>query len=101
LAIAQVSSVTNAVRAVLPRGIQPPIAVRYSASSVPAIQLALASTPGTTMPTPSGGKQREIMVDLTLHTLRGLGLTPSDVFGALTAQNLTELSGRAKLGNIQ
>ena len=123
LAIAQTVSVTNAVRSVLPTGIQPPIVVRYNASSVPVIQLALGSdkmseqalydygqyrvrqaitsTPGTTIPAPFGGKQRQIMVDLDLHALQGLGLAPTDVVSAITAQNLTVPSGQAKIGNIQ
>ena len=43
LAIAQIVASTNSIRAVLPPGIQPPIVVRYSASAVPVIQLALSS----------------------------------------------------------
>ena len=123
LAIAQTVSVTNAVRSVLPTGIQPPIVVRYNASSVPVIQLALGSdkmseqalydygqyrvrqaitsVPGSTIPAPFGGKQRQIMVDLDLHALQGLGLAPTDVVNAITAQNLTVPSGQAKIGNIQ
>ncbi len=123
LAIAQIVSSTNSIRAVLPPGIQPPIVVRYSASAVPVIQLALSSdkeseqqlydygmyrvrqavtsTPGATLPAPFGGKMREVMVDLDLHALQGLGLAPSDVVNAMTAQNLTEPSGQAKIGSIQ
>ena len=41
------------------------------------------------------------MVDLDLHALQGLGLAPTDVVNAITAQNLTEPSGQAKIGNIQ
>ena len=123
LAIAQVVAVTNSVRSFLPPGIQPPIVVRYSASAVPVIQLALSSdkeseaqlydygqyrlrqaitaTPGTTIPAPYGGKLREIVIDLDLHALQGLGLSPADVVNALSAQNLTEPSGQAKIGNLQ
>jgi multidrug efflux pump subunit AcrB len=123
LAIAQIVSAVNSIRAVLPPGIQPPIVVRYSASSVPVIQLALSSsqeseqqlydyaqyrvrqaitsTPGATIPAPFGGKLREVMVDLDLHALQGLGLAPSDVVNALTTQNLSEPSGQAKIGDIQ
>ena len=123
LAISQVVAATNSIRAVLPPGIQPPIVVRYSASAVPVIQLALSSnkeseqqlfdygqyrvrqaitsTPGATLPGPFGGKQRQIMVDLDLHALQGYGLAPSDVTNAITAQNLTEPSGQAKIGNLQ
>ena len=43
LAIAQVVAATNAIRALMPVGIQPPIVVQYNASSVPVLQLTLTS----------------------------------------------------------
>src|SRR5271167_4405185 len=43
LAIAQIVSATNSIRALLPAGIQPPIIVAYNASSVPILQLSLSS----------------------------------------------------------
>jgi len=43
LAIAQIVSATNAIRALMPAGIQPPIIVQYNASSVPMLQLSLSS----------------------------------------------------------
>ena len=43
LAIAQIVSISDLVRSVLPPGIQPPIVVQYNASSVPVLQLSLAS----------------------------------------------------------
>ncbi|WP_345818886.1 efflux RND transporter permease subunit [Methylobacterium fujisawaense] len=123
LAIAQVVSSTNSIRAVMPTGTQPPVIVRYSASSVPVIQLALTSAkqslnevydyaqyrirqtlaqvPGSTLPSPFGGAPRQIMVDLDLNALQALGLTPLDVTNAMTAQNLTVPSGLAKIGEQQ
>jgi multidrug efflux pump subunit AcrB len=123
LAIAQVVSSTNSIRAVMPPGTQPPIIVRYSASSVPVIQLALSSAkqslneiydyaqyrirqtlaqvPGSTLPAPFGGAPRQIMVDLDLNALQALGLTPLDVTNAMTAQNLTVPSGLSKIGEQQ
>ena len=123
LAIAQVVSTVNGVRSLMPVGINPPIVVRYSASSVPVIQLALLSdrlneqqlydygqyrvrqalvtSPGTTIPAPYGGRQRQVMVDLDLKALEGYGLTPQDVTNAVTAENVTVPSGLAKLGNLQ
>ena len=123
LAISQIVAATNSIRAVMPPGIQPPVVVRYSASAVPVIQLALSSlketeqqlfdygqyrvrqaitsTPGATLPAPFGGRQRQVMVDLDLHALQGLGLAPTDVVSAITAQNLTEPSGQAKIGDTQ
>ena len=39
LAIAQIVSGTNSIRALMPPGIQPPIVIQYNASSVPVLQL--------------------------------------------------------------
>src|SRR4029078_300036 len=43
LAISQIVAATNAIRALLPPGIQPPIIVQFNASSVPVLQLSLTS----------------------------------------------------------
>src|SRR6202795_2081262 len=123
LAIAQVVSATNSIRALLPAGINPPIVVTFNASSVPVLQLSLSSdrlneqqlydyglynlrqqlapVHGVTMPTPDGGKFRQIMVDIDPVKLQATGLTPSDVVNAVNAQNLTLPSGQAKIGNTQ
>ena len=123
LAISQIVAATNAIRALLPAGIQPPIVVQYNASSVPVLQLSLKSdrlneqqlydygyynlrqqlapVPGVTFPTPDGGKYRQIMVDIDPLKLQGRGLTPTDVVNAVNAQNLTLPSGLAKIGDSQ
>jgi len=123
LAIAQIVSATNAVRVVLPAGIQPPIIVQYNASSVPVLQISLSSDTlgeqqlydfglynlrqrlapihGVTFPTPAGGKYRQIMVDIDPLKLQAKGLTPMDVVNAVNAQNLTLPSGTAKIGDTQ
>src|SRR4051794_26421318 len=43
LALSQVTAPTNSIRAALPPEIQPPVVMRFSASTVPMIQLALSS----------------------------------------------------------
>src|ERR1700678_704821 len=43
LAIAQIVSATNSIRALMPPGIQPPVIVQFNASSVPVLQLSLSS----------------------------------------------------------
>jgi multidrug efflux pump subunit AcrB len=123
LAITQVVSAMNSIRALLPPGVQPPVVLRFSASSVPVIQLALSSdnisqaqmfdyallkvrqtvaqVPGSTLPTPAGGAPRQVMVDLDLHALQAYGLTPLDVTNAMNAQNLVVPSGLAKVGDQQ
>jgi multidrug efflux pump subunit AcrB len=121
LAIAQIVAATNAIRALMPAGIQPPIVVQYNASSVPVLQLSRSSdrlneqklydyglhslrqapVPGVTFPTPDGGKYRQIMVDIDPVKLQARGLTPTDVVNAVNAQNLTLPSGLAKIGDTQ
>jgi multidrug efflux pump subunit AcrB len=95
LAISQIVSATNSIRALMPAGIQPPTVVAYNASSVPVLQLSLTSdrlneqklydyglydlrqqlapVPGVTFPTPDGGKYRQIMVDIDPVKLEGTG----------------------------
>jgi multidrug efflux pump subunit AcrB len=120
LAISQVVAATNAIRALLPTGTQPPIVVQYSASAVPVLQISLSSDRlsesqlydygiyrlrqmiapihGVTLPTPAGGKYRQIMVDIDQTKLLSKGLTPLQVVNAVNAQNLTLPGGDAKIG---
>src|ERR1700716_464762 len=123
LPIAQIVSATNAIRALMPPGIQPPIVVQFNASSVPVLQLnlnsdslneqqlydfgiyrvrqQLAPVPGVARPPPAGGKYRQIMVDIDPDKLLSRGLTPLDIVNAVNTQNLTLPSGTAKIGDTQ
>src|ERR1700683_4229234 len=123
LAIAQIVSASNSIRALMPTGIQPPVIVQYNASSVPVLQISLSSDTlneqqlydygiyrlrqqlapiqGITLPTPAGGKYRQIMVDIDPLKLQAKGLTPIDVVNAVNAQNLTQPSGTVKIGDTQ
>src|SRR4029077_12039959 len=65
------------------------------------IRQQLAPIPGITLPTPTGGKYRQIMVDLDPPKLRAKGLTPLDVVNAVNTQNLTLPAGTAKFGKTQ
>ena len=119
-AIAQVTASCQTALRSMPPGTTPPLVIRFSASSVPILQLALSSktlpeetlfdlglnfvriplatVQGASIPLPSGGKSRLISVDLDLHALQAHGLTPADVSNALLSQNLTLPSGTAKIG---
>src|SRR6188472_2380558 len=123
LAIAQIVAATNAIRALMPPGIQPPVVVQFNASSVPVLQISLSSDTlseqqlydygiyrvrqqlapiaGVTLPTPAGGKYRQIMVDIDPDKLLSRGLTPLDIVNAVNTQNLTLPSGTAKIGDTQ
>jgi multidrug efflux pump subunit AcrB len=120
LAISQIVAATNAIRSLMPAGTQPPNIVQYSASAVPVLQVALSSDrlsesqlydygiyrlrqmiapiQGITLPTPAGGKYRQIMVDIDQTKLLAKGLTPLLVVNAVNAQNLTLPAGDAKIG---
>jgi multidrug efflux pump subunit AcrB len=43
LAVSQIVSASNSIRALMPPGVQPPVVVQYNASSVPVLQLSLSS----------------------------------------------------------
>jgi multidrug efflux pump subunit AcrB len=118
-ALAEVTGVNQTALRNLPPGIQPPLIVRYSASSVPVLQLAiggktlseqslydygqnffrvqLATVQGASVPFPYGGKPRQIMVDINSQALYARGLSPNDVVNAVNLQNLFLPSGTAKI----
>jgi CzcA family heavy metal efflux pump len=122
-AIAQVVAAEQTQVRQLPPGITPPLVIKYSASSIPVIQLALSSPtlpenalfdaalntlrprlvtiPGVAVPFPYGGKNRVISVDLDLRALQARGLSPADVVNAVNLQNLILPSGTAKFGDTE
>src|SRR5712672_3988404 len=121
--IAQVTAVSQTQLRQLPAGSTPPLILAYSASSVPVLQLALSgqnmseqqlndyglnfirtqlvTVPGTAVPYPYGGKQREVQVDLNTAALQSKGLSPLDVVNAISVQNLILPSGTAKIGKFE
>ncbi|WP_031497866.1 efflux RND transporter permease subunit [Bryobacter aggregatus] len=121
-AMAQVNSAVNSIRFRMPPGINPPWILRFSASSVPVIQLSLSSKTlpesalydygiyrvrqqlsvvrGALLPAPYGGVDRQVMVDLDPQAITARGLSPIDVSNAVQAQNLMLPSGNAKVGPI-
>lgn len=122
-AISQIGAAVNSIRFRMPPSVNPPWILRFSADSVPIIQLSLSSdslseselydfglfrvrqqiskVPGTLLPAPYGGVARQIMVDLDQNALQAKGLTPVDVTNAINAQNLTIPSGTAKVGETE
>src|SRR6202035_5408353 len=103
---AQVTATCQTLLKVMPPGITPPYIVRYSATSVPIVQIAVSSdtmteqqifdyaanfiiqrlgtVQGARVPQPWGGVQRQVMVDLDLDALFSHGLSPSDVSTTIT-----------------
>jgi multidrug efflux pump subunit AcrB len=117
---AQVTATCQTLLKIMPPGITPPYIVRYSATSVPIVQIAVSSdtlteqqifdycqnfiiqrlgtVQGARVPQPWGGKQRQVMVDLDLDALYARGLSPNDVSTAINNQNLIIPAGTAKMG---
>ena len=121
LAISQVTSIVQTVLRVLPPGSFPPAIVKYDASSVPILQLALsgeglseedlydlglsfirprlATVRGASVPLPYGGKVRQIMVDADPNAMYARHLSASDISTALNQQNLILPAGTARIGD--
>jgi len=119
-AIAQITASSQTQLRQLPAGTTPPLVIAYSASSVPVMQLALSGNglseqqlndyglnfirtqlitiPGTSVPYPYGGKQRQVQVDLNPAALESKGLSALDVVNAITVQNLILPTGTSKIG---
>ena len=122
-ATAQVTSLSQTVLKQMPPGITPPLILNYNASTVPILQLALsgrglseqklfdlgqnqirpalASVAGTAIPSPYGGKERQIQIDLDPVALQAKGLSAQDVTNAIAAQNQIVPAGTAKIGGFE
>jgi multidrug efflux pump subunit AcrB len=118
---AQVTAIAQTALRQLPPGVQPPLIINYSASTVPILQLALSgmseselndiglnflrtqlvTVPGASVPYPYGGKQRQVMVDLDPRLLQSKGLAPIDIVNTLGQQNIVLPSGTAKIGEFE
>src|SRR3954464_13226965 len=117
---AQVTATCQTLLKLMPPGITPPYIVRYSATSVPIVQIAVSSdtlteqqildycqnfviqqlgtVQGARVPNPWGGKQRQVMVYLDPESMYGRGVSPNDVATAIGNQNLVVPAGTAKIG---
>ncbi|HVE41942.1 MAG TPA: efflux RND transporter permease subunit [Planctomycetota bacterium] len=119
-AVAQTSAVCQTLLRIFPPGMNAPFILRYSASNVPVVQMSVSSetlteqeifdysfnfirtqlfaVQGSTVPTPFGGKPRQIMVDIDSSKLTAKGLSARDVAEAMNLQNLILPAGTLKMG---
>ena len=123
LAMAQITAFGQLQLRNMPPGTQPPLILKYNASSVPIVQLALSSgrhteaqlfdfgnqvirgqvgtIAGASIPYPYGGATRQVQIDLKPDALRAQGLTASDVNAAIGIQNLIVPAGTQKIGDTE
>ena len=121
LAVAQVTAICQTILRAIPPGSFPPNIIKYDASSVPILQIGLSSkvlneqeiydlgqnfirtqlatVQGAAVPFPSGGKSRQIMVDIDPKQLYAKGLSATDISNTISAQNLLLPAGTAKMGD--
>lgn len=119
-AFSQVTSVSQTILRRMPPGTTPPLIVPYVPSSVPIIQLVLASDTltdgalydyarlqlraqiqsirGIRLTLPYGGASRQVMIDLKPEALQAYGISAADIARATATQNLTLPSGSLRVG---
>jgi CzcA family heavy metal efflux pump len=117
---AQVTAASQYLLRQLPPGILPPQIINFSASSVPILQLGvsgqglseaslndyatnfvrsqLVTVPGSVVPLPYGGKQRQVSISMDQAAMQAKGIAPGDLLAALSQQNVVTPSGTIKIG---
>ncbi|QGM47099.1 efflux RND transporter permease subunit [Methylocystis heyeri] len=123
MALAQVTAASQTVLKFLPAGITPPYVLTFNASSVPVLQLALSSdtltetelfdygqnfirpqlatVAGAAIPSPYGGKVRQVQIDIDQRKLQKYGLSAQDVVETIATQNLITPVGTQKIGQFE
>ncbi|MBC3919996.1 efflux RND transporter permease subunit [Undibacterium sp. CY18W] len=123
VANAQVTAIAQVALRQMPAGITPPLILNYNAATVPILQLALSgqglseqnlfdlgmntvrtpliTVPGSAIPLPYGGKQRQVQIDIKPAALQARGLSAQDISAALAAQNILVPVGTQKIGSLE
>ncbi|EUK18156.1 efflux RND transporter permease subunit [Commensalibacter papalotli (ex Servin-Garciduenas et al. 2014)] len=118
----QITSVSQTVLKQMPKGITPPLILKYNASSVPVLMLkissetitgsqlydmasnlirpSLVSVAGAALPSPYGGTANNVQVSLNQKRLLAYGLTATDIGNALNQQNIVLPAGDQKIGAV-
>jgi CzcA family heavy metal efflux pump len=120
---AQVTAASQFMLRQLPPGTLPPQIINFSASSVPILQLGISgdglseaqlndyatnfirtqliTVPGAVVPSPYGGKQRQVSVNMDQAAMQSKGIAPGDVLSALAQQSVVMPSGTIKIGQSE
>jgi multidrug efflux pump subunit AcrB len=120
MALSEVTAISQTLLKRLPPGATPPLILNYNASTVPVMQLLLSSellpeqeindignnyirtelatVQGAALPSPYGGKVRQIMVDLNIPLMQTYGMSAQTISTAINEQTLMLPSGTQKIG---
>jgi CzcA family heavy metal efflux pump len=120
---AQVTAASQYLLRQLPPGVLPPEIINFSASSVPILQLGISgeglsesqlndyatnfirtqmvTVPGSVIPLPYGGKQRQINISMDQAAMQSKSIAPGDLLNAVAQQNVVMPSGTIKIGQSE
>jgi multidrug efflux pump subunit AcrB len=120
-AAAEVTSLTNRAFAEMPPGTQPPIIIRFDASTLPVGQLTLSSpkrsnnelqdlasvwvrpsfskVPGLSSPPPIGGNVRTVVIKADPALMRSHQITPEQITAAVKDNSQISPAGNIHIGN--
>ena len=121
--LAEVTAISQSMLRVLPPGTLPPLILNYDASTVPVMQLILSSDTlseqkindlghnfirtqlatiqGAALPSPYGGKVRQISVDLDTKAMQAYGLSAQNINEAINNQSIIVPAGTMKMGALE
>jgi multidrug efflux pump subunit AcrB len=120
-AAAEVATFSNRAQAIFPQGSNPPLIIRFDASTLPVGQLVLSSKvrsnnelldlanvyvrssfttiPGLVSPAPFGGNVRTVVIKVDPELLRTHNLTPDQIVEAIRVNNQTSPAGNVRIGD--
>ena len=120
-AAAEVTQLTNRAFAEMPPGTQPPIIIRFDASTLPVGQLTLSSpkrsnnelqdlasvwvrpnfsqVPGLSSPPPIGGNVRTVVIEADPALMRSHNITPEQITAAIQDNSHITPAGNVNIGN--
>src|SRR3984893_686085 len=120
---AQVTAASQYLVRQLPPGTLPPQIINFSTSRVPILQLGisgkglseaqlndyatnfirtqLVTVPGAVVPSPYGGKQRQISIHMDQAAMQSKGIAAGDLLNAVAQQSVVMPSGTIKVGQSE
>jgi multidrug efflux pump subunit AcrB len=103
---AQVTAASQYMLRQLPPGTLPPQIINFSEAQLNDyatnyVRTQLITVPGATVPSPYGGKQRQITVNMNQIAMQSKGIAPGDILTALAQQSVVMPSGTIKIGQSE
>jgi len=120
---AQITAASQFQLRQLPPGTLSPMIINFSASSVPILQLGISghdlseaqlndyatnfirtqliTVPGSVVPSPFGGKQRQVNINMDQNAMQSKGIAPGELLNAVAEQSVVMPAGTIKVGQSE